>query len=461
MKSKKFKIPRTGFLDCTLIIAFNEEAIESFDISTGYLDNNFIFEEVDYQIKIGTSDSNTIITISTESEDNQLNNFIFEIECNHEDNHELNISYYVPTAPFTNSLSSTFFGLADNKQIIPMIDIENESKLNNYNKDELINFKHFLDLSSIKITLNKEAREEAKILRKQERKNKQEMKTVIPDLLEEPMKIDDIIIRFKEIKKKEQVIPVFLWDSNTKIDKLKIFYNYLKKGGYEEFAIRIVSYGNFIHQKSEIKGLHDFIIFADLDTNFNIDYIKNYIDNIKDDFSNIVYLGAHFLTSQMTIPRSDTNNNKIFDNMPLSVYKKLIKDYPALNYGDYCGFDRKTLSSMPRFGVPTARVILEALIGSEKLLIRRGWDELDISLSLSGKEAIGYSNSMSMLLRDIQNGLLDKEDNFLFMDEKLCDADNALKSYYPDKTTPGEIKTLCMRHNVFSIKHNYIKNQNP
>ena len=36
-------------------------------------------------------------------------------------------------------------------------------------------------------------------------------------------------------------------------------------------------------------------------------------------------------------------------------------------------------------------------------------------------------------------------------------ADFSLKDFYPVITTPGVIKTLCFRHNVFSIIHNFVK----
>jgi hypothetical protein len=43
------------------------------------------------------------------------------------------------------------------------------------------------------------------------------------------------------------------------------------------------------------------------------------------------------------------------------VYFRLIKNFPDLKYGDYCGFDRKTVSSMPSGGRPTARIVLCSL----------------------------------------------------------------------------------------------------
>jgi len=461
MRNKKFYFNKDDdFIHCNLIIAINDESVASFNISAKDLNDDFIFEGISYGINITLTDTEIVITIDTELEDNDIDNFDLRIECNQENEHNININLYVPTAPFTNMLSSALFELADNNKIIPMIDVENKSKFNHYLQDELIDFKHFLDLSSMKTNINEKARVKAKELRKLERKQKNSTSINIPEAIEEPMKLQDIINEFINIKKnKDKVIPVFLWNGEVSLGELKKFYLDLSAIGYSEFAIRLLDYNGFIQNIKEIREMHDFIILADLNTNFNIDYIKQYLKSLIDNFKNIVYLGAHFLPTQMTISRNDANINNIMDNIPIMLYKELIKAYPSLHYGDYCGFDRKTLSSMPKWGTPTARVILESLDDSAKILIRRGWDNKDIlHSSQSEKETIGVINSMTKLLRDIQNGKIDKAEEVVFMDTSLCDADKALKAYYPDRTSPGEIKTLCIRHNIFSVKHNYIKN---
>ena len=60
---------------------------------------------------------------------------------------------------------------------------------------------------------------------------------------------------------------------------------------------------------------------------------------------------------------------------------------------------------------------------------------------------------MRRLLRDISENEIDKD----FLNEELCDSDEGLKSFGETTTTPGKIKTLCLRHNVISIIHNFIK----
>jgi hypothetical protein len=104
-------------------------------------------------------------------------------------------------------------------------------------------------------------------------------------------------------------------------------------------------------------------------------------------------------------------------------------------------------------GKPTARVVLSSLSGIDEIIIRRGFDTKDIT---PNPKIQGYRHSMIKLLGDLQSGAVRRR----YLDEALCDADDALKSYGPVSTTPGKIKTLCLRHNIFSVIHRFIsKNQ--
>ncbi|MHB1664247.1 MAG: hypothetical protein ACYCT7_03150 [bacterium] len=452
-------MPREGFIR-VVDISVNGEIIESFNIPDRLPEDKmldyFFYENIKYEINFKSLTDGVRIIILTESEDNNLNDFELNTEYHQEISQKIKITLYIPTAPFTNTLSTALYGLTDNEKVLPMIDIENKTKFDNYVKDELLNFKHYLDLSSMKYTTNQPDREEAKALRKREKHQTGMMSTCLPEIIEEQMPLQDIIGKFNNIPNKNNVIPVYLWDDNASLDKLQKFHSELSKMGYIEFAIRILTKDNFIKDIMRIKSICGFTIFTDLNTNFSVDYIKQYLETLINHFDDIVYLGSHFLPSQMTISRNDVNINNIRDNIPILVYKELTKAYPSLNYGDYCGFDRKTLSSMPKGGRPTARVILESLDDSAKILIRRGWDSNDETFTQSGDVKIGVTNSMLRLLNDIQKGLLDKFQDKLFMDSSICDADNALKTYYPDKASPGEVKTLCIRHNVYSVIHNYM-----
>ena len=285
------------------------------------------------------------------------------------------------------------------------------------------------------------------------------MKTSLPSPEEKVIDLSKKIEYYKKVQDKKQAIPVYLWNEDATVVQLKQFVNELKDN-FKKFSIRVLDKNTFLRDISEIKELEDFTLFLDLNTNFNVSNIKSYLAKFDKHFNHIVYLGAHFLPAQMTIPSDALNENHIRENFPIVVYEELKTIYPSLKYGDYCGFDRKTLSSMPKGGRPSARVILEDLDSSKKVLIRRGWDEQDKTISKdSGKIKIGMIYSMHKLLCDIQKGELDYvpyPNGIKFIDERICDADAALKSYCPERTTPGEVKTLCIRHNIFSVKYNYM-----
>lgn len=452
-----------------LVISYGGEAIESFMLPSIIFEDkhidtivedefSFDFEFMEYQIDVFASNSGTQITISTEYNDSAIDDFEMEIE-DIPPAEANKVIYYVPTAPFTKTLSSALYGLADDTTIIPMIDVENENKFNDYLEDELIYFIHFLDISSLKYVVNQEVREQAKEKRKEEKKDLGRMSTPLPPVEEDIISINEKIEKYKLIKDKDKVIPVYLWNEYADVDNLQFFVSSIQDD-FSKFSIRVLDKNTFLNNVETIKSIHDFIIFMDLNTNFNTKNIKTYLDDFLVHFDNIIYLGAHFLSSQMSVPPNALNKNHVRENFPMAVYQELLEDFPNLKYGDYCGFDRKTLSSLPKGGRPSARVILEDLDCSKKILIRRGWDDKDKTISEeSGKIKIGMIHSMHKLLCDIQNGVLDQApqpNGNIFMDENICDADDALKSYCPERTTPGEVKTLCIRHNILSVKHNYM-----
>lgn len=462
MKVITFDFPKIEIND-VIGIYLNEETVESFKVISPIeitMQDSFEYEKVTYFINVSKYDDMSIsIELSTEADDSNLDLFNIVIYQDDEDG-IFKIFEYVPTAPYTGTLSSALYDLADSNKVIPMIDVENIAKFEDYRKDILIDFKHYLDLSSLKYIINEEERIRQKELRKDEKSKNKKMTTTLDPVKEAEISMERRLELFKLLPSNSLVIPVYLWDDSADYSELEIFYSNLKDEGFQDFAIRVVSKNSFKKEVVNIFALNnDFIIFVDLNTNFTIPNIKAYIADLYKNFSNIVYLGAHFLPAQMSISRTETNRNHRKDNLPLMVYSELLDDFPHLKYGDYCGFDRKTLSSMPKGGRPSARVVLCALDKSKKVLIRRGWDESDLTTTQSGEEKIGMIQSMHKLLCDIQRGELDREPRLTgnkFLDENLCDADAALKEYCPDRTTPGEIKTLCIRHNIFSVINNYI-----
>lgn len=461
MKVNAIKISKLEIND-VIGIYLNEETVESFKVVSSIemgIHDSFLYENITYFINIVKYDEKSIIIeLSTEADDSNID--LFSILVYQDEETLFKIPEYVPTAPYTGTLSSALYGLADSDKVVPMIDVENVGKFDEYLKDSIIDFKHYLDLSSVKYVINEDERIKQKALRKEEKATNKKMTTILDPIKEEEISIDTRIDLFKKLSNKSLVIPVYLWDDYANYSELDFFYKSLKDEGFNNFAIRVVSKNSFKHEAKNIFNLYnDFVIFVDLNTNFTIPNIKAYVTDLYIYFSNIIYLAAHFLPAQMSIPRIETNRNHRKDNLPLMVYSELLDIFPKLKYGDYCGFDRKTLSSMPKGGRPSARVVLCALDKSKKVLIRRGWDENDLTITLSGEEKIGMIHSMHKLLCDIQQGELDREPRLIgniFLDENICDSDLALKGYCPDRASPGEIKTLCIHHNIFSVIYNYI-----
>ncbi|PZP12299.1 MAG: hypothetical protein DI602_09735 [Aliarcobacter butzleri] len=459
------------------IVMVNGEEIDSFDIpkpkdetnnedSISTETNTFKYNDIIYSIDITSSNAGTYIQIESEDDSDEIYDFEIFID-NKEDNitqsiEDFKIELYVPTLSYTNTTGAVLYEQTNDK-IIPIIDVETEEKFNKYLKDEIIiSSKHFLDISSIKETSNKEEIEFAKLKRKDEKRLQGKMNTILPSPIQKFMELNSKVNYLKRIQDKDKVIPIFKWDENSNLDILKNFIDGLRSD-YKEIALRVSSIMSFLENIEKIYNLYSIHLILDLNTNFYIDEIKYIILNIqKYSFANIIYLGAQFNTDEISIPRDYANKNFISQNQPLLIYKLIWQDNEInqnIGYGDYCGFDRKTITEMPSGGRATGRVVLSSIDKSMKLLIRRGWSDDDITGDgTTGRRKIGYRHSMQRLLKDIQDGHLDY-DSFgsRFMNEEICDADYSLKDYYPDITSPGIIKTLCFRHNVFSIKYNFIK----
>ncbi len=476
MSYKEFDSPKRTFGVARAIITRFGEGVDSFKIPTpkesertkdsiNSETSTFEFNNITYEINITSSNVGTYIILESIEDSDDINDLEIYIDYQDEEEYSqksiLTIDLYVPTLSYTNTTSSVLYDLVSSEKILPLIDIETIDKFNAYITDEMIDFKHFLDIYSMKEMQNRAQRENAKLLRKKEKKELGKMVTAIPKPIEKFINANSKTNYLKEIENKTNIIPIFKWDDSADLDDFKSFIMRLN-GEYPEIGLRISSLRSFFNNISEISKIYDIHLILDLNTNFDKNKIKNLIVDIQEfSFLRIIYLGAQFDIEDITIPRDDTNDNIINSNQPLWVYESIFNDTrinKTIGYGDYCGFDKKTITEMPAGGRGTARVVLSSLDDSKKVLIRRGWDDADITKDkITGKSKLGYGKSMKKLLKDINLGELDNEQNSKFMDIKICDADISLKDFYPDITTPGIIKTLCFRHNVISIKHNYIE----
>ncbi len=417
-------------------------------------------EGIFFSIGIITSYDSLEINIETEDFYYDMNKIEFDLVQIEQTEEIFCLDFYMPTLSYTKTTSSLLYGLPDNERLIPLIDITQLNRFNEYKNDELIDYLHYLDLEGIEKITNQEHRDFVIQKRKVEKKEKGEVITKIPDYEYCNMEFNEITDLLKNIKDKEKVIPCFTWDDKSDISNLKAYYNELKDH-YSKFAIRIVEFLNLKKDINEIRRIDDFHIILDMNTNKDIEPIEAIITTIKNEkFSHIIYLGTPFIAQDLSISSDSVNinSNVIKINTALRVKRQLnILGHKDVKYGDYCGYDRRTLIKHPKGGTPTARVILVSLEATETILIRRGWDSRDKKVGYGGRTLIGSKKSMNRLLKDLYDGKLDFEKNIKYLDKSLIDVDEALKSQYPDNTSAGVLKTWCLRHNIWAIKECYLK----
>lgn len=205
-----------------------------------------------------------------------------------------------------------------------------------------------------------------------------------------------------------------------------------------------------------------FTVILDFDTLLNLEEIKNTINEFKKySFKSIISLSTTFESSDLTISYNnlaEINSNVIKDNFGLINYFLLTNtpNFEKIGYGDYCGFDRKSLERYVSYAIPSARVVLLSLDKiSKTTLLRRGWDDNDRTM-IGGRFKFGWKFSMAKLLHDLHTGKADKEAGIRYLDNENIDVDSALKDQYPNNTTPANIKMMCMRHNIIAIKNQYL-----
>jgi hypothetical protein len=237
---------------------------------------------------------------------------------------------------------------------------------------------------------------------------------------------------------------------------------------FDCIAIRISSsYGKFLeYAENEIKkvfpdNLEDFYIIFDMSNNFAVEQFEDGIITAASIFQKVIYLGSPFSAFDLSKSRNtETIMNHISNNSPLKIFdylqnKATQKDAPLLGYGDYCGFDRKSISRSTG-GRPSARIVLCSVDKTKKILVRREWDENDLKTDENGNESIGLIHSMDQLMLNLHNGVLDRDSGSRFLDEINYDTDDALKQFYPTRPSPRTLKMTCLRHNYLSIVKNFM-----
>ncbi len=420
-------------------------------------------------LTIELSYSSIIIVIEDENVngyyngDFDLNNFEFILNTYEDEieENDLTIPLYIPTLSYTNLMSSIVYDI-DKENIIPLVDVDSIERLHKYTEDEIIVFKHFLDLEFIDKIVNSQEIEEAKERRKEERKlyGAGKQTTKLPDKLRENLNGQEIVQQYNAINKKDLIIPVLNWnrgmDIFTDISELLKFYSEIAIRVSTAFSTFATICDSLIEKLPEHFSLQNIYIILDLSNNF---VVAQYIDTVRDisqKFKNTIYLGAQFGVGDISKKRdTETNMNHVSPNKPLEIFSILQNNCPNLSYGDYCGFDRKTITRAAG-GRPTARVVLASTNDSMKMLVRRAWDDKDEKKDKNGNTTIGLIHSMTLLMYDIKNGKLNEVKGVPFMDMSY-DVDESLHTYYPERPSPGILKTMCLRHNYLTVVNNFLR----
>ena len=463
MNIKEWDFSELSFGNLSALIYYDGDLIDSFAVlpykaEDKYRDSMsssleyFSFDGVEFTLEIISSNVGVYIALSTDNDDSMIDYSLFDVALDEgEDISDLfaTIDTYMPTLSYTDKASSVLYGLEtyldENKKLLPFFYMENTDRFSAYQNDELIGYEHFLDLWEIQDIANKREREiasEAKLINKTQK---------MPPKEYGPATNDAILELYGSVADKSRVIPVIHVGDDGITDNIDRLYDY----GYEKVALRITSPRLFLERADGLSKNSniEYLIF-DLNTNFDPFGISRIFKESEASFRNktFIYLGANFNTGDLSIPQKECNKNHFAINRTLAVYFELKKDFPRLAYGDYAGFDRKPNTKI--IGKPTARVVLSSLEGEkDEILIRRGFDSRDIN-----QFSQGYKHSMIRLLGDIHNGAL--QDGGLgerFLNDKEFDADFALKSFGSVSTTPGNIKIICLRHNIFSTINKYMK----
>lgn len=472
---REFENQKYDYLD----IIYGNNFVKTIELKEGdqdglytYVDYNFQVRENVLNLTIDVTSSTILIVIEDENDENyitgnfNLTDFDFSLYYAKSDEVDLKIPFYMPTVSYTNLASTIVYDAEEYLNTVPFFDVDSLERFEAYKQDEIITFRHFLDLEFSDKVINKSDIEEAKGQRKIEKQLDGIQTTRIPDKEHVILDYGEVIDNYNSIENKANVIPVLNWvRGENLIDGIEALSD------FDCIAIRISSsYGKFLeYAVNEIKikfsdHLEDFYIIFDMSNNFALEQFEDGIIAAASIFKKVIYLGSPFSAFDISKDRNtETNMNHISYNYPLEIFdflqnKANKKQFPLLGYGDYCGFDRKTISRSTG-GRPSARVVLCSIDTTKMILVRRAWDNMDLKKDSKGNTSIGLIYSMDKLMLDIQNGVLDSDSGSQFLDEVNYDTDEALKDFYPTRPSPATLKTICLRHNYLSIVKNFMPAQ--
>jgi hypothetical protein len=317
-----------------------------------------------------------------------------------------------------------------NKTILPMLVVGTDSKFEHYKQDNLKD-SHFLDLSLLYITSNKEEREEVSLFNEgKKRDDKKPMPSKIYEKVKSYSIIDSFFIQLQE---KKHVIPTLrislehaasLYFAQA-ISKLLLQFN--------KVAIRITL------EDKNFSNLQSFLLAISNDLNRLYLIIESDGEDLKNEHKDLLLVQK--LSDKIEIIylcENIKNRNSIKDNEDTTTYnqsiisfKNLQPYHPKLNYADYCGFEKDTSVEPGGFLARTAKIFYSNILNIDEYLIRR-----------ERASTNNWGDAMDLLQDHIKK--------YFKIDKNHCEAclDIDTKS---SRFTLGDIKENCIIHNGICI----------
>ena len=317
-----------------------------------------------------------------------------------------------------------------NKTILPMLVVGTDAKFEHYKEDNLKD-SHFLDLSLLHITSNKEERDEVSLFNKD--KKRDQKKSMPTKIYEKVVEYSIIESFFMQLEEKKHIIPTLRISLNhtaslnfaQAISKLLQCFN--------KVAIRVnIEEKDFSNLKSFLLAISNDLNRLYLIVEFDGEDLSQehkeltLIPNLSDKIE-IIYLCENIKNRDTIKDNVDTTTY----NQSIISFKNLQAYHPRLNYADYCGYEKDTSVEPGGFLARTARIFYTNSLNIDEYLIRR-----------QRASTNSWADAMDLLQNHIKG--------YFTIDKNHCEAcfDIGTKS---SRFTLGDIKEDCIIHNGICI----------
>ena len=317
-----------------------------------------------------------------------------------------------------------------NKTMLPMLVVGTDSKFEHYKQDNLKD-SHFLDLSLLYITSNKEERDEVSLFN--EGKKRDEKRPMPSKIYEKVQSYSTIESFFMQLQEKKHIIPTLRisLDHTASLYFAQAISKLLQE--FNKVAIRITI------EDKDFSNLQSFLLAISNDLNRLYLIIESDGEDLKSEHKDLTLVQN--LSDEIEIIylcENIKNRNTVKDNEDTTTYnqsiisfKNLQPYHPKLNYADYCGFEKDTSVEPGGFLARTAKIFYTNILNIDEYLIRR-----------ERASTNNWGDAMDLLQEHIKKHFR--------IDKNHCEAclDIETKS---SRFTLGDIKEDCIIHNGICI----------